>query len=301
MTEEIPDNWIQTYPQSGFHVVALGINDTVSVSNINFGNRYIFKTNCQKGWNMVSVPVKVTDRTVDSLFPGAATSAYAYKGSYVEYDSLVNKVGYWIKFDNPQSVNFPGIPILSDTFDLQKGWNLIGSISMPIADSNLSTLPRGVGLSRLFTYTGNYSEVREITPGQGYWIKADDSCKLLLSHHTSLTARAKFMSVSDLPPLPPGEEILSKEKVPAEFSLSQNYPNPFNPMTTINYGLPEGRHVRLDILNILGQVVLTLVDQYLDAGFKSITFDASSLASGIYYYRIMAGDFIQTKKMVLIQ
>lgn len=88
---------------------------------------------------------------------------------------------------------------------------------------------------------------------------------------------------------------------PREFSLSQNYPNPFNPSSTIEFTLPTAADVRLDVYNISGQLVSTLVDSRMSAGQHSVVFDASNLASGVYLYRIRAGSFMQTKQMTLIK
>lgn len=89
--------------------------------------------------------------------------------------------------------------------------------------------------------------------------------------------------------------------LPANFELQQNYPNPFNPSSNIRFGLPVSGEVRLDVYNMLGQRVATLVDQKMQAGWHTVTFDASALSSGTYIYRITSGDFVQTKKMMLIK
>ena len=88
---------------------------------------------------------------------------------------------------------------------------------------------------------------------------------------------------------------------PLSFSLSQNYPNPFNPTTKINYELPMTNYVNLSVYNLLGQEVITLVDEKQNAGYYQVQWDASRFASGVYYYRIEAGEFVDVKKMILLR
>ena len=91
------------------------------------------------------------------------------------------------------------------------------------------------------------------------------------------------------------------ENMPARFSLSQNYPNPFNPATVINYQLAENTLVTLKVYDELGRLLRTLVEARQSAGIHSVTFNASSLSSGVYYYRLTAGSFVQTKKLMLLK
>jgi hypothetical protein len=88
---------------------------------------------------------------------------------------------------------------------------------------------------------------------------------------------------------------------PADFSLEQNFPNPFNPMTTIEFALPTAAQATLKIFNMLGQEVSTLVNEFLTEGVHYAAFDASLLPSGLYAYRLQAGDFISTRKMMLVK
>jgi len=88
---------------------------------------------------------------------------------------------------------------------------------------------------------------------------------------------------------------------PDKFSLSQNYPNPFNPSTTINFSLAKETHVKLDVYNVLGQRVVTLLNRIMKSGNHEFHFNASGLSSGVYYYRITAGGFVQTHKMILLK
>lgn len=89
--------------------------------------------------------------------------------------------------------------------------------------------------------------------------------------------------------------------LPGTFELSQNYPNPFNPSTKISYHLPSGSDVTLKVYDIIGNEVATLVEGFKDAGSHSIEFNADNLGSGIYFYKLTAFDFVQTKKMILIK
>ena len=88
---------------------------------------------------------------------------------------------------------------------------------------------------------------------------------------------------------------------PYSFSLSQNYPNPFNPVTMINYELPVKGIVTIKVFDILGREVSTLVNEVKDAGSHEVMFDASKLSSGVYFYRIISGNFTDTKKMILVK
>jgi hypothetical protein len=88
---------------------------------------------------------------------------------------------------------------------------------------------------------------------------------------------------------------------PLAFTLGQNYPNPFNPSTTIRYGLPVRSHVSLSVYNTLGQQVAQLVNGEVDAGYHEVTFDAPALPSGVYFYRLQAGSYVEAKKLCLVR
>ena len=99
-----------------------------------------------------------------------------------------------------------------------------------------------------------------------------------------------------------------KEKIPSVYTLSQNYPNPFNPSTVISFGIPEASHVSLQIFDIVGREVSTLVNDDLGAGVYRSTFVADRISSGVYFYRLIAARksdkghlFIDTKKFVLLK
>ena len=88
---------------------------------------------------------------------------------------------------------------------------------------------------------------------------------------------------------------------PVQFSLSQNYPNPFNPTTEIDFSIANGCNVTLKIFNMLGQEIETLVNNYKDKGRYKVKWDAEGNPSGIYFYRLHAGTYTSTKKLILIR
>jgi hypothetical protein len=112
---------------------------------------------------------------------------------------------------------------------------------------------------------------------------------------------------ADIPiPVKPGGASDAVQSKPASFNLEQNYPNPFNPETVIKFSLPEDSRVSLKIYNVLGQVVSTPVNENLPAGFHSVTWDGkneqgSEVASGVYFYRIKAGNYESIMKMTLLR
>ena len=93
----------------------------------------------------------------------------------------------------------------------------------------------------------------------------------------------------------------SFNSIPKEYALAQNYPNPFNPSTKIEYSIPQLSNVVIKAFDILGNEIETLVNAQKPAGTDKITWYAENLPSGVYFYRIQAGDYIETKKMVLLK
>ncbi len=92
-----------------------------------------------------------------------------------------------------------------------------------------------------------------------------------------------------------------KTQIPTTYAINQNYPNPFNPTTTIIYSLPKIIKVNLKVYNLLGQEVAILVNEEMSIGTHSVTWNAQNVPSGIYFYKITAGEFSKIKKMILIK
>lgn len=97
------------------------------------------------------------------------------------------------------------------------------------------------------------------------------------------------------------KRLAAETRIPAEFSLGQNYPNPFNPATVIRYGLPADATVSLEVYNTLGERMMVLVNEHQQAGLHKVVLENAGLASGVYFYRLQAGSFVQTKKLLLLR
>ncbi len=95
--------------------------------------------------------------------------------------------------------------------------------------------------------------------------------------------------------------VVEVEYMPTAYSLNQNYPNPFNPTTTISFTLPTENNVKLSVYNLLGEEVATLVNGVITAGNHRVDFNAAELSSGMYLYKLEAGNFSATKKLVLMK
>jgi photosystem II stability/assembly factor-like uncharacterized protein len=181
-------------------------------------------------------------------------------------------------------------------------------ISWEVKHSGIpSTLIRPVAVnSRGEVFTATYDEGIYISRDDGEsWIDITDNMKMV-------QVRRIFIDDDDNLYLATNESVWRgkpdsitsvkrDETLPVEYSLSQNYPNPFNPSTKISYVIPKENYVTLKIYDILGNEVTTLVNKYQTTGRYSINFEGDNLASGIYIYRLQAGDYISSKKMTLIK
>ncbi len=280
--------------------------DTIVTTKANVPECNTVSNTLQSNWNLVALPVQRDNNSKKSLYPSAISIAYAYNGAYIIQDSLDYGVGYWLKFPSSSVSQLFGATILDDSVSVKQGWNIIGSISYPVTVASITSNPPGIITSRFFGYGGNYTPSSTIEPGKAYWVKVNQDGKLVLSvtDSNSLFSRIKIVPTSEVPPAPPTD--LKNEnpgwKTPKEFVLEQNYPNPFNPSTIIRYSLPVDARVTLRIYNLLGQEVSRLIDDLQHAGTYEVEWaGAQKFGSGIYYYRLQAGVFVDTKKLVLVR
>ena len=132
-----------------------------------------------------------------------------------------------------------------------------------------------------------------------YRVKAVDNTNLV-------SVKSDFVSTTGITPdggieSDGGDNLIYNSNIPKEFKLSQNIPNPFNPVTKINFALPKQGFVTLKIYDITGREIKTLVNEVKQAGYYTVDFNGSSLASGVYFYMIKSGDFVMTKRMVMVK
>ncbi len=135
------------------------------------------------GWNLLSLPVETGNGFKTLVFPTAISQAFKFTNAigYTAQDTLSRGIGYWIKFDQAQTVNVTGLPIISDSVAMTAGWNLIGTISTSVPVSSITSEPPGIVASLFYAYTGSYVDVDTLFPGNAYWVKTNSSGTLLLT------------------------------------------------------------------------------------------------------------------------
>jgi len=154
-----------------------------------------------------------------------------------------------------------------------------GNVDTTFGDNGFFITPTGLGLS-----TGREFEIQEDN-------------KIVLTGNSNgnfATIRVNASSISSIKEFPNLE-------LPEEFILEQNYPNPFNPVTSIQYAISSRQFVTLKVYDILGKDVATFVDEEKPVGTYEVNWNASNLPSGVYFYRLQTGDFVKTRKMILLK
>jgi photosystem II stability/assembly factor-like uncharacterized protein len=257
-------------------------------------------------WNILSTPLVARDYHRSMIFPTATSEAFRFQAVYKRVDSLAIGAGYWLEFSYDQAFPLLGDSILTYSVGVVEGWNLIGSISCPVVASSVMSDPPAMMTSEFYGYRRGYHTSDTIQPGQGYWVKVYQSGLLILASpgtalvKSNILSRIRVIPIPEMPP-PPPDAPLHDQPMPASFSLGQNFPNPFNPTTTITYQLPKQSQVKLTIFDVLGREIATLVDGEQTPGYKSVTWNAGNVPSGIYFYRLQTKEFTQTRKLLLLK
>ena len=169
-------------------------------------------------------------------------------------------------------------------------------------------------------FHGNPYKINEVTPGT-YWPVLMDRTAYYDGNEDSWVRQTNFITAYDPDNDDRPDSIVVKQNNLGEinfeasigstiddrderidgFQLKANYPNPFNPSTEISFSLPRTAEVRLTVLDLMGRKVATLVDEWLPAGNRTVTFDAGNLSSGVYLYRLQADGYTETRKMMLVK
>ncbi len=145
------------------------------------------------GWNMLSVPLTVSDARKTSVFPTATSGAFAYVPSlgYVEEDTLFNGNGYWLKFSASDSITIIGTQRHIDTVDVSPGWNLIGTLSDSVSIAGIQQIPSDIIVSDYYEFTGVYVASDVLRSAHSYWVKANQNGILILAPSTAGALRLK--------------------------------------------------------------------------------------------------------------
>lgn len=188
-----------------------------------------------------------------------------------------------------------GLAVISGTVKTNTGVNVIGAV-VYVLDANNEIVNYAVS-----DQSGQY-RIDGLMPGS-YTVKSD---KIYLNSQSTFTVAMDynanmFKTLAFVMSPDNVTGIGNSSETPQNFALLQNYPNPFNPSTTISFNVAELRHVTLKVYDILGKEVANLVSENLAPGSYSVTFNASVLPSGMYFYKLQAGDFVSVKKMTLIK
>ena len=203
----------------------------------------------------------------------------------IGYISLVSHPENYIIFNTPK-----GSEEWESNQDVALSWDVIGTVGTSTLYWSLNDGVDWESISEIIPSTGEFLWSIPVTD------ETLNNCVLKIAWSGDETISSSFSII------PESEtDINDGMAVPEEFSLSQNYPNPFNPSTRIEFAIPTSGTVIIKVFNSLGKEVAKLVNEEMRAGNHSVNFNATNLSSGIYFYRILASDFSQTNKMLLLR
>lgn len=183
-------------------------------------------------------------------------------------------------FVNHMPENWWSYPMASVMYDELRFWNVARSATEIQTTMSSKLTGNESGLSAYFTLDGSLIDATG---------KGEDA----IFNYTGYYEKTVMPSITDVDD--------KNSSLPGCYSMSQNYPNPFNPSTTISYSIPQSNLVQLSVYDILGRKVAVLVNGEQNIGNYTVEFDASTLSSGVYFYRLLSGNFVDTKKLVLLR
>ncbi|MBI3195537.1 MAG: hypothetical protein HYZ34_13885 [Ignavibacteriae bacterium] len=180
-TDDFPDT-LSVYSLSlNNDILVAGTNDGVWLRSLT-DTLTIQSIMLEQGWNLISLPLQSLDITKKRLFSTIEPEAFQYSGKYLVAESLRVGNGYWMKAESSHSVSLIGEKNLVDIFSVRKGWNIIGSISKSVSVDSIETIPPNLLLSNIYSYStvNGYTVTDSIISGKGYWMKVNDSGKIIL-------------------------------------------------------------------------------------------------------------------------
>jgi hypothetical protein len=273
------------------------------------------------GFYLVSVPMVVADSSVSMLFPMAfGAVAFSWeKDHYETVTTIARGKGYWLAILQPSAAFIQGTPIKQFKRHFLPGFQLIGSVLDSVDFSNPNDTPDGAVFLPAFrwnTAEGRYEPTTFLEQSYGHWIPILQECDITVGSGSAMAmtksvdgaqGQGFYKRFGATPPPPPFVFDPSlMQKAPMDSRLSHNYPNPFNPATVIRYTLWQGGMTRVEVYNSLGQKIRVLLEREQPSGAHEIVWDGRddqgrSAVSGVYFYRIIAIGFAQTKKMMLLR
>ncbi|MCX8011185.1 MAG: S8 family peptidase, partial [Ignavibacteria bacterium] len=213
MTKVSADSFVAFIPGNGtsatykYYIFAKTLTGNVIKTHPKFAPNAVFSFNVsgnsvsfntQSGWNLISVPLTVSNYSKDILFPNSTSNAFAYENGYVVKSVLENGKGYWLKFNQNQSHSLSGQILNSLNIPVTSGWNLIGSISSPIGVNNITTNPPNILSSLIYGYEESYIPKDSIYPGKGYWVKVNQNGSLSLNSSFSKPLDNSFTKLNNI-------------------------------------------------------------------------------------------------------
>jgi hypothetical protein len=169
-------------------------------------------------------------------------------------------------------------------------WETVEGAESYMLEVNTDSTFNGTAIFNDYVEDNSY-QLSELAENTGYYWRVTAE-----NNQSNFSDVSTIFSFTTIDPTSVEEEL-----IPKEYELSQNFPNPFNPSTIIKFGLPENQHVKLVVYDLLGRKVSTLIDKSLTAGFHRHELIADNLSSGVYIYRIIAGDFVDSKKFIILK
>ena len=230
-----------------------------------------------------------TDNNLSLIITSVSSRTDGKKPAFIAMRSIDNK-WYQIYLPNSETEGWSA-----------SGWiaGTIGGTQYSRENPSLNTITIFANSARVYSNPSNSSSTLVFVYGENQ----QDRQKFVTFESLSGWRRIFLPNKSPQPDGWVQETVLSAalEHIPTEFVLGQNYPNPFNPTTTIKFALPEKSKVNLSVYNLLGEKVAELINDELSAGYHETQWNASGFSSGIYYYRLIAGSFTDTKKLILLK